>query len=210
MKRTAPWIIAAIAIIAFAASFSELQRMRARFGEVTRHQFHDHQDVRYFIIRAALAGLDRPIVFLGDSITEMAKLPDEIDGHPVVNAGIGGATIAGINAPKLLDGFTPYMVVIALGTNDRGSSTVQQDYAGLLSQLKKFTPRLLAVAVSHMNGSDEVNQQIKAVTQKEGVPFIETPLPEGAALEDGIHLNSAGQKIWVNSIIAAIKKSSLR
>jgi lysophospholipase L1-like esterase len=205
MKRALPWIIAAVFAVAFAASFSELQRMRARFGEVTRHQFHDHQDVRYFIIRAALAGLDRPIVFLGDSITEMAKLPDEIDGHPVVNAGIGGATIAGINAPKLLDGFTPYMVVIALGTNDRDSSKVQQDYSALLVQLKKFTPRLLAIAVSPMAGSAEVNQQIKAITQKEGVSFIEAPLPEGAMLEDGIHLNSVGQKIWVNFIIAAIK-----
>jgi hypothetical protein len=46
------------------------------------------------MIRAAMEGLDRPIVILGDSITEMARLPETIGTHPVVNAEIGGATIA--------------------------------------------------------------------------------------------------------------------
>jgi hypothetical protein len=60
--------------------------MRARFGDVTRHQFHDYQDVRLFMIRAALDELDQPIVIIGDSITEMSRLPETIYGRPVVNA----------------------------------------------------------------------------------------------------------------------------
>jgi hypothetical protein len=87
MKRAFPRVIAIVATVAFVASFSELQRIRTRFGEVTRHQFHDHQDVRAYMIKAALADLDQPIVVLGDSITEMARLPETINGHPVVNAG---------------------------------------------------------------------------------------------------------------------------
>jgi hypothetical protein len=68
-----------ILTVAFVASFSELQRMRARFSEVTRHQYHDRQDVRAYMIKAALAELDQPIVVL--SITEMARLPETINGH---------------------------------------------------------------------------------------------------------------------------------
>jgi hypothetical protein len=104
-----PWFVAIIAVIAFAASFSELQRMRGRFGEVTRHHVHDHKDVRQFMIGAALAGTDRPIVVFGDSITEMARLPETIEGHPVVNAGIGDTLIIEFVslAPKLLEGVEP-------------------------------------------------------------------------------------------------------
>jgi lysophospholipase L1-like esterase len=202
MKRTASWVIAAVALIAFAAAFSELQRMRQRFGEVTRHQFHDHRDVRQFMIRAALDGLDQPIVFLGDSITEMARLPESIAGHPVVNAGIGGALISDIDAPRLLDGSKPHLIVVALGANDIGSTSVETAYAALLSQLKQISPRLLAVAVTPMTRAQEVNAAIKAAAQREKVEFIEPAYPEGIVMEDGTHLKSAGYKIWLPSIVS--------
>lgn len=64
-----PWLISAVLFVAFSATFSELQRMRTRFGEVTRHPFHDHQDVRKAAIRYALSDLDRPKVFMDGSIT---------------------------------------------------------------------------------------------------------------------------------------------
>src|ERR1700722_8622529 len=138
MKRAFPWIIAAVATVAFAASYSELQRMRMRFGEVTRHHFHDHQEVRQFMIKTALIGLDRPIVILGDNITEMAKLPDTINGRPMVNASVGGAAIGDFIslAPNLLDGVKPSLCVIALGANDVGSTSAGTNYAALLSRLK--------------------------------------------------------------------------
>ena len=145
MNRSIPWALFVVALIAFGASFSELARMRGRFGEVTRHRFHDHLDVRQFMIRAAL---DRPIVILGDSITEMARFPESIEGYPVVNAGIGGATIHDFLSlsPRLLDGVTPSVIVVALGANDVGSSTIREEYAALLSYLKKRAPAVYAVA----------------------------------------------------------------
>jgi hypothetical protein len=104
--KAMPWAVAAVALVAFGATFSELQRMRMRLGEATRHQFHNHQDVRQAMVRIAIAGLERPIVVLGDSVTEMARLPETICGRDVVNAGVGGATIADFQtlAPRLLDG----------------------------------------------------------------------------------------------------------
>ena len=59
-------------------------------GEVSRHDFHDHADVRRLMIAAALADADQPIVVLGDSVTEMAPLPRQLCEHPVINAGVGG------------------------------------------------------------------------------------------------------------------------
>src|SRR5258708_19535 len=210
MKRVIPWIIAAVAVVAFGASFSELQRMRARFGEVSRHQAHNHLhfEVREFIIRAALQDSERPIVVLGDSITEMAKLPETIDGRPVVNAGIGGATIEFFQkvGPDLLLNAKPSFIAVALGTNDAGSSVIQRDYSALLSRLKKLTPRLLAVAVPPQAGADLINAQIKAAAESDGVPFLKMPLPEGSMLADRIHLNAPGYRTWPPSALAAISQ----
>jgi lysophospholipase L1-like esterase len=211
MKRAIPWVVAVVALVAFGVTFSELQRMRARFGEVTRRQFYDHQDVRQFMIRAALADLDQPIVVVGDSITEMSRLPEVIDGKPVVNAGIGGTTISDYQllAPHLLAGSKPSLIVVALGTNI-GSDAVQADYTALLSELKKLAPRLLAIGVTRLDGSGWINAQIKAAADSEGVPFVEMPLPEGATLADRIHLNEAGYRTWTPALVAAIAATLVR
>jgi hypothetical protein len=212
MKRAFPWIIAAVATVAFAASYSELQRMRMRFGEVTRHHFHDHQEVRQFMIKTALIGLDRPIVILGDSITEMANLPDAIDGRPIVNAGVGGAAIRDFVSltPRLLDGVHPSLCVIALGANDVGSTSVATDYAALLSRLKTICPKLLAYAVTPLVGSDLINRQIKAAAKASSVPFVETPVPADATLPDHIHLNAAGRQVWTAGLVATILLREVR
>ena len=39
---------------------------------------HEHSDVREFVIASHVARAESPIVFLGDSITEAAMLPDAI------------------------------------------------------------------------------------------------------------------------------------
>jgi lysophospholipase L1-like esterase len=178
--------------------------MRARFGEVTRHQFHDHQDVRLFSIRAALGEADQPIVVIGDSFTEMSRLPETINGRPVVNAGIGGATISDVRAiaPRMLEGSNPSLIVVQLGANGAGS--IQQDYAALLRQLRKWCPRLLAIAVTPISGSDAINITLRAAAQSEGVQFVAMPMPEGSTLADHVHLNAAGYRIWTPALVAAI------
>jgi len=205
MNRSIPWVLFVVALIAFGVSFSELERMRGRFGEVTRHQFHDHLDVRRFMIRAALAGLDRPIVILGDSITEMARFPESIEGYPVVNAGIGGATIHDFLSlsTRILDEVTPSVIVVALGANDVGSSTVQEEYAALLSYLKKRAPAVYAVAVTPLDGVEAINSQVVAAAKSADVPVIETHITK-AMLTDGIHPNPEGSRRWTAAVVAAI------
>jgi hypothetical protein len=89
---------------------------RLRVGTVG----HEHSDVRENVIAAHLARVKNPIIFLGDSITEAAVLPRAICGHPVVNAGIGGAGVDDLLkvAPSLLNDKSPVLVVVAIGTND--------------------------------------------------------------------------------------------
>jgi lysophospholipase L1-like esterase len=211
MKRAFPWIIAVVALVAFGVTFAELERMRGRFGQVTRQlsRDHRHQDVREFMIRAALRGLDQPIVVVGDSITEMSRLPEMIGDKPVVNAGIGGAAIEDFEAlaTTLLDGSKPSLIVVALGANDIRSKKIQRDYTALLSRLKKLSPRLLAVAVPPLDGSDLINAQIKAAAESEGVQFVEIPLPDGSMMVDRIHLNAAGYRKWTPALVAAIADS---
>src|SRR3954454_21229950 len=93
MRRAVPWAISAILLIAFTASFSELERIRRRFGEVTQHAFHDHAEVRLDVIRSAMVQKTKPIVIFGDSLAELAQFPDSACNRPVINAGIGGATL---------------------------------------------------------------------------------------------------------------------
>lgn len=202
-----PWLIAGVAIMAFGATFSELERLRVRFGEVTRHKFHDHQDVRQAMIRMALSNLDQPIVVMGDSLTEMARFPETICGKPVVNAGVGGATISDFNflAPRLLDGVTPSLVVVALGANDAGSLTVQRDYSALVSKLGKLAPILIAMPAVGL-GAAEVNGAIDAALEGEKVSLVEVTIKDGF-LKDGIHLSATGYKTWTPAIVASVSNA---
>jgi|SRR5215469_340394 len=68
---------------------------------------------------------DNRVVFFGDSITDIWKLPDYFPGKPYVNRGIGGQT-----TPQMLVRFRqdvidlqPKVVVILAGTNDIAGNT---------------------------------------------------------------------------------------
>jgi len=88
------------------------------FGQLAR--YHD-ADVA---LGAPAAGENR-VVFYGDSITDIWKLPDYFPGKPYVNRGIGGQT-----TPQMLVRFRqdvidlhPKVVVILAGTNDIAGNT---------------------------------------------------------------------------------------
>jgi hypothetical protein len=207
MKRAIPWVIAIVAVIAAGVSFSEMKKAREQYVQLAQSPLlreHLHRDVREFMIKAALAGLDQPIVVLGDSITEMARLPESIGDRPVVNAGIGGASISDFEAiaPQILDGVSPAILIVALGVNDVGSAVVKRNYTALLVKLKKLAPRLISIAAPN---AALVNEGIKAAATTEGVQFVDIPLPRGSTLSDHIHLTREASQAWVAGMVAAIK-----
>jgi lysophospholipase L1-like esterase len=208
--QAAPWILAAAAVIAFGASFSELQRIRGRFGEVTRYQDSHRLLYREFVIRSELAQAENPILVIGDSITERAKLPGVIDGHPVINAGIGGATIEDFVrlAPEILQGTKPWLIAVALGANNTRTNEVRRHYAELIARLKTVAPRVVAIGVTPMDGADQLNADIRAAATSEGVAFIDMPIPADGRMIDQIHLNPGGYLTWTPALVAALSQPS--
>jgi hypothetical protein len=80
----------------------------------------DHRHVRLFAIRSQLEQIRSPYdAVVGDSIVEAARLRP-ICGRPVLNAGIGGATVAVVTRDilPLLKPAPPSGLVIAIGVND--------------------------------------------------------------------------------------------
>jgi lysophospholipase L1-like esterase len=106
--------------------FAGLDGYRARRIAVFTEDFG--QLVRYRDANTSLgapAGDENRVVFFGDSITDIWKLPDYFPGKPYVNRGIGGQT-----TPQMLVRFRqdvirlhPKVVVILAGTNDIAGNT---------------------------------------------------------------------------------------
>ena len=203
MKRAFPWIIATLALVAFGASFSELQRMRGRFGEITRIQDRHPADYTEFLIRAQLAETKGAILIVGDSITARAKFPTHIAGRPIINGGIGGATIEDFEGIAARLAGNPSLIVIALGTNNDADS-IRSSYPRLLGVLKEKSARLLAVGVTPQAGAAAKNMALKQAADRAGVRFIEVSMPEGGTLSDRIHLSDAGYRTWTPAIATAI------
>jgi lysophospholipase L1-like esterase len=109
-----------------ATGFAGLDEYRARriavftddYGQLARYREADAT------LEAPAAGENR-VVFFGDSITDIWKLPNYFPGKPYVNRGIGGQT-----TPQMLVRFrqdvinlNPKVVVILAGTNDIAGNT---------------------------------------------------------------------------------------
>jgi hypothetical protein len=201
-----PWIVAAACGIAATASMSEVHRLKGRIGELTRHEFHDHKDVRQFVIAAALADAPDPIIVVGDSITEMATLPREICGHPVVNAGIGGQTIEEAQhlTTRLLGKRTAYLVALTVGANDVGSATVKRDFGALIDAVKPLAT--LPPVVVSVTSDAVTNREIAAAATARNIKFLAPQVPSGSMMADNIHYLPSGYRVWVPALENAIRK----
>jgi lysophospholipase L1-like esterase len=195
MRKALPWVVAAIAAIAFGVTYSELTRVRARL----RH--YDHWEVRQLFIGFALAQATHPIVVLGDSITEIARLPESLCGYPVVNAGVAGATAADFSyvAPMWLETKRPILLVVALGANDASNAQFASDYAALFAQVKRLSP-VIAVAAT---AAPSINEKVEAAAHAASVPFSEIGIPS-TELIDGLHFNEAAYRRWIPALSRAI------
>lgn len=209
MKQKLPWLVAAVAIFAAIVTFNELQRMRGRFAEATRPlEFHEHAEVRRFIIKAQLASVSRPIIVFGDSLVEEAILPRTICGIPVINAGVGGATSYQSTrfVSDIVENNRPALVVLAFGTNDvlYGNTDFKSDYTKLLEGAGS---RPILLSISPIAGHDvhEFNEIIRAASNKPNALFVS--LGEIDKAEDGIHLSPTGMHQWSERTEKAIKSA---
>jgi lysophospholipase L1-like esterase len=192
---------------------------------------HQHNAVRQFIVRSDMAQKPNAILFAGDSITEAAFLPESICGHPVINAGLGGADIgsyldfARLTMPSDLK--SP-LIVVALGTNDSTSIGAKWDnplapaYGRLADYLETHADRLLFAGIPpiEMSGalaksyfdidfSRKNDAAIRAVALSRSVDFVDlqTAIVGEHLTVDGIHLTPIAYREWLTAIVHAAEKT---
>jgi GDSL-like lipase/acylhydrolase family protein len=188
-----------------------------------------HLPTRQLIISLTLARLDDAIVVLGDSIVEASTLPRSLCGHPIVNAGIGGASTEsklGAMLTQALGGKRAAMVVVALGTNDaaipNSVARYGANYRALLAEVAALTPRVAILAIPRpeaglgeagkVNGTtiESYNAILPELAKEAGAGFIALPaMPEHHTI-DGIHLNASGYAVWDKAILQGIDAAACK
>ncbi|HEY2385296.1 MAG TPA: SGNH/GDSL hydrolase family protein [Terriglobia bacterium] len=191
---------------------------------VKKQTFSDsHRRSRQVILYYTLSRIDNPIIVLGDSIVEASTLPRELCGHPIVNAGLDGASTAsdlGNWLVDVLDGKSASAIVVALGTNDvlaaRDLPQFKANYRTLLSQLSKAAARVIVLAVPPIDASprlavdaqdkamrliDSYNSALPELTVRGGATFAALPPMPTPHTIDGVHLSVAGYDLWNQAVL---------
>jgi hypothetical protein len=191
---------------------------------VKKQTFSDsHRRSRQVILYYTLSRIDNPIIVLGDSIVEASTLPRELCGHPIVNAGLDGASTAsdlGNWLVDVLDGKSASAIVVALGTNDvlaaRDLPQFKANYRTLLSQLSKAAARVIVLAVPPIDASprltvdaqdkamrliDRYNSALPELSVRSGATFAALPPMPTPHTIDGVHLSVAGYDLWNQAVL---------
>lgn len=182
-----------------------------------------HFQNRQFVTRLTLARTDNPVVILGDSIVEASTLPRSVCDHPIVNAGVSGAT-TGSNLGQMLtnalDGKRASLVVVSLGTNDAAERRSETEFSGsyraLLRQVSAQSRQVAALAVPPIEGEtdrsasikgaiDSYNSVLPGIAKDTGATFIKLPAMPSRHTVDGVHLNADGYDVWNKAVLKGIE-----
>ena len=185
-----------------------------------------HRQARQLVLRYTLSRLDQPIVIVGDSVTEASTPPRAVCGHPIVNAGLNGASTnsdLGTWLIEALDGRRAAAILVALGTNDALLKHSTQDfetrYTALLTQLAAVTDHLAVLGIppidvrgrvtaelqsEAMKGIDAFNAVLPALAAKGGAAFIASPPMPVPHTIDGVHLDAAGYAAWDDAVLKGV------
>jgi hypothetical protein len=188
-----------------------------------------HRHTRQVILHYTLSRAERPVIVLGDSITEASTLPRSYCDHALVNAGLDGASTAsdlGTWLKDVLNGRPAAAIIVALGTNDalqgRSQQEFEANYRSLLAQLKDTADHLVVVGIpslevrgrmpadyqaATMRRIDAFNAALPVLAEKGGATFASLP-PMGAPHTiDGIHLDAAGYEVWDAAVLKGVSSA---
>ncbi|MEI6947104.1 GDSL-type esterase/lipase family protein [Paraflavisolibacter sp. H34] len=175
----------------------------------------------------------KAILFVGSSsFTRWNNMQEWFPAHTVLNRGFGGSKLPDVKLyfeqtklPKKLK-----QVVIYAGDNDLAGGNVAardilQRFQDIVKLIRKEQPRIPIAFVSIKGCPSrakliplvkEANALVKAYADKEkNIDFIDvfspTMTPDGRPMpdiyvEDGVHLNTKGYKIWASVIEPHLKK----
>ena len=189
----------------------------------------EHRDARQLVLHYTLSRVDDPVIVVGDSIVEASTLPRSSCGHPIVNAGLNGASTAsdlGNWLAPALDGKRASLIVVSLGTNDALVDTPQskksfaERYGALLAQLAGLSARLAVLEIlpvearGRMSAAmrDEVTETIRSynstlpeIAERNGATLIALPAMPAPHTIDGVHLNAGGSRVWEQAVMRAVE-----
>jgi GDSL-like Lipase/Acylhydrolase family len=224
MNGTRPIItVVAVAVLAIGALLAGISFFRPNTIIDT------HRHTRQVILHYMLSRAEQPIIVLGDSITEASTLPRSYCDHPLVNAGLDGASTAsdlGTWLKDVLNGRRAAAILVALGTNDalqvRAEQEFETNYRALLAQLKDTTDHLVVLGIpslevrgrmpadyqaATMRRIDAFNAALPVLAEKAGATFASLP-PMGAPHTiDGVHLDAAGYEVWDAAVLKGVSSA---
>jgi hypothetical protein len=224
MNGTRPIItVVAVAVLAIGALLAGISFFRPNTIIDT------HRHTRQVILHYTLSRAEQPIIVLGDSITEASTLPRSYCDHPLVNAGLDGASTAsdlGTWLKDVLNGRRAAAILVALGTNDalqvRAQQEFETNYRALLAQLKDTTDHLVVLGIpslevrgrmpadyqaATMRRIDAFNAVLPVLAEKAGATFASLP-PMGAPHTiDGVHLDAAGYEVWDAAVLKGVSSA---
>jgi lysophospholipase L1-like esterase len=204
-----------IALAGFGWTYQRVNKISSRLSVLTEMVSvqNDRLRVRTFAIKSQIAQTTLPIVFIGDSLTEGARLSSSLCGLPVVNAGIGGMTAASY-ARIAKNLFGPIsMAVVAIGTNDAlgYNQNFRADYEQLVGAIQP--KKLVLVGLPPIEGRpdlDSYNRTISEIAAKSGASFVAPQFSERPNSIDGTHLSAAGYQEWLPAILKVVAEECAR
>jgi len=218
--------LAIFAIIAAAAAGYLLARAHYMPRAAAEHRF-----ARQMILYYTLSRVEDPIIVLGDSIVEASTLPRSACGHPIINAGLNGASTASDLgawlAPTLADK-RAFAIIVWLGVNDAltaapiSKQAFAERYVALLAELSKLTTRLFIAEIAAVETrgrmTADMQQTVMATIRdyRSVLPEVATrakatllALPEIASpfTIDGVHLNADGYRAWDQVVMQGVSQA---
>ncbi|CAM3174444.1 hypothetical protein SPAN111604_08260 [Sphingomonas antarctica] len=186
-----------------------------------------YYDTRRLVILAHARQVPDPVIILGDSIVDMADLP-QLCGKTVLNAGVAGARTEAVEllSREVLAIRHPQMVIVAVGLNDahREAHTSDGDflekYRAIVARARMVgadvrITTIPPVGPSEMGRAGEFDRArivaLNALIRKIGVPVLDVNAAmvgndgiEPATLtDDGVHPNARGYGIWKHVVAQA-------
>jgi len=195
-----------------------------------------HLSARFAMIQAQIAQAGHGgVLFLGDSNTEGAILPQKLCGKATINAGIGGATVGTFSnsAHRLLQEAKPSAIVIALGANDAwGSRSTPRDlfrkqYLALAkiasgARVPVFITTIPPVEAGKPLGDKafspekiaEFNLEIAEIAREKKLALVDTHrslsgedgLAKKGGTTDGVHFSKQTYESWTQMLVDAVNK----
>lgn len=171
--------------------------------------------------------MQRPTVFLGDSLTEWGNWNELFPGKQIVNAGVAGNTTSDIlRRLKEIYAIKAEKVFLMAGINDLGQGDkgekVFARYSQIIGRIEKACPEcqllllsVLPVDLQRFSNPNiqiqeipELNERIRCLADAGGRKYIHLH-PHFAdkqgylrdeLSDDGLHLNPQGYQLWKNRI----------